>query len=550
MCGRVRRRGKIGGGGVGVGVGIENARPAEQRDARGAGADEQPGTGIGGGAAGVDIVDEHDVATAEPCRGIGGERERPRQRPAARGRAHRAQRRRRAAAADQLGQHGQPHGAGDRAGDEQRLVEPARPEAAAVQRDGNHQIGIGREQPPHRARHRLGEREAAAIFEAERDAARDGAIGDRGAHTVVRRRIGKARCAACPLPPVLRERAVAMRAPGRSEEAQPGPARGAEAVVGIGHGAAAGAARGQRQRGDPGKGGGGTHMLLSPRAGRCTSGRVSDSEIFDRALRRRRRDRARSDYAGHDFLRQHMLEGIADRLAMVKRPFADVLDLGCFDAAFDLPGARIARMDAGFGFARAAGGVQGDEDRMPFADASFDLVVCAGVLDQVNDVPGALALARRVLRPDGLFLGAFLGAGTLTTLRSTMMAAEAERPAARFHPQIEVRAAGDLLTRAGFALQVADVETLTVRYAGLARLLGDLRGMAATSLLPGAPPIGRATLAAAAAEFAERADPDGRTPERFEIVYLTGWAPDPSQPKAARPGSATASLAAALNARH
>ncbi|MGK6355634.1 class I SAM-dependent methyltransferase [Sphingomonas sp. DT-207] len=273
---------------------------------------------------------------------------------------------------------------------------------------------------------------------------------------------------------------------------------------------------------------------------------MSDSEIFDRRVRRLRRDRAAVGYADFAFLRDHMLDGIAERLHGVKRDFADVLDLGSFTGSFQLAGARVARIDPGFAFARRAGGVQADEDRLPFADSSFDLVVSAGVLDQVNDVPGALALARRVLRPDGLFLGAFLGAGTLSTLRACLRAAEAERPVARFHPQIDVRSAGDLLGRAGFALPVADVETLTVRYASLANLFRDLRGMAATNLLPGATPLPRETLARAAEAFAARADADGRTAERFEIVYLTGWAPDPSQPQPARRGSATASLAEAL----
>jgi SAM-dependent methyltransferase len=238
-----------------------------------------------------------------------------------------------------------------------------------------------------------------------------------------------------------------------------------------------------------------------------------------------------------------MLEGIAERLDGVKREFRDVLDLGSFDGSFALPGAAITRVDAGAAFARQSGGIQADEDRLPFPEASFDLVVSAGVLDQVNDVPGALIQVRRTLRPDGLFLGAFAGAGSLAVLKAAFLAAE---PAARFHPQIDVRSAGDLLSRTGFALPVADVETLTVRYAGIANLLRDLRGMAAGNLLPGATPLTRATLMQAAQNFAERADPDGRTAERFEIVYLTGWAPDPSQPKPARRGSATASLADAL----
>jgi SAM-dependent methyltransferase len=278
-----------------------------------------------------------------------------------------------------------------------------------------------------------------------------------------------------------------------------------------------------------------------------TSRGVSTSEIFDRAARRLRRDRAQPGFAEHDFLRAAMLDGIADRLASVTRSFETVLDLGAHDGAFVPPaGATITRIDAGARFAAATGGIQADEDQPQFADASFDLVVSAGVLDSVNDLPGALALVRRALRPDGLFLAAFTGAGSLATLRAALREAEGDRPAARLHPQIDVRSAGDLLVRAGFALPVADVETLTVRYAGLGRLLGDLRGMGVSNVLRGRSPLRRDTLARAAQAFADRADSDGRTSERFDIVYLTGWAPAPSQPQPARRGSATASLAAAL----
>lgn len=270
-------------------------------------------------------------------------------------------------------------------------------------------------------------------------------------------------------------------------------------------------------------------------------------DLFDRAARRLRRDRAQPGYPAHDFLRAQMLDGIAERLDAVTRTFTDVLDLGCFDGGFVAPpGTRVARCDSGLRFARQAGGVQADEDRLPFADGAFDLVVSAGVLDQVSDLPGALTLVRRTLRPDGLFLAAFLGAGSLPMLRASLLEAEAERPAARLHPQVEVRAAGDLLMRAGFALPVADVEMLVVRYAGLGRLLEDLRGMAATNLLTSRSPLSRSALARAGAAFAARADPDGRTSERFAIVHLAGWAPSGDQPKPARRGSGTTSLATAL----
>jgi SAM-dependent methyltransferase len=193
--------------------------------------------------------------------------------------------------------------------------------------------------------------------------------------------------------------------------------------------------------------------------------------------------------------------------------------------------------------------VQCDEDRLPFAEGSFDLIVSSGVLDTVNDLPDALLLIRRALRPDGLFLGAFAGAGTLPRLKAAMLAGDSAEggAAARVHPQIDVRSAGDLLVRAGFALPVADSQPLEVRFPDLAALAADLRAMGATNVLTaGARPVGRQGVAAAAAAFASMSDADGKTTERFEIVHLLGWAPAPGQPKPARRGSATVSLAQAL----
>jgi SAM-dependent methyltransferase len=272
---------------------------------------------------------------------------------------------------------------------------------------------------------------------------------------------------------------------------------------------------------------------------------VSVPDIFDRAARRQHRDRAAAGFADHDFVRALMLDGIQERLDSVKRSFADVLDLGCFDGSF-MPGAAISRCDAGPRFATAAGGIVAEEDHLPFAEGRFDLIVSAGVLDSVNDLPGALIQARRALRPDGLFLAAFVGAGSLATLRAALRVAEGDRPVARLHPQIDVRSAGDLLMRAGFALPVADGETLNVRYGDLGGLLRDLRGMGASNAMVGRRPLRRDTLARAYQAFADLADPDGRVPERFEIIFMTGWAPAPTQPQPARRGSATSSLAAAL----
>jgi SAM-dependent methyltransferase len=279
-----------------------------------------------------------------------------------------------------------------------------------------------------------------------------------------------------------------------------------------------------------------------------------DDKPFDRRLRRLRRDRAASSHHQANYLHRLAADELIERLALVKRQFTRALDLGCGDGYLaeqlrDL-GIRSQSADSGSLFAREVGSVQCDEDRLPFADGSFDLVVSVGVLDSVNDLPGALTLIRRALRPDGLFLAAFAGAGSLPRLRSAMNAADAVEGAAapRIHPQIDVRAAGDLLTRAGFALQVADSASIEIRFSSMFKLVTDLRGMAATNILSARSrrPISRHGLAAAIADFQSSAGPDGKTGERLEIVYLTGWAPAPTQPQPARRGSATASLAAAL----
>jgi NADH dehydrogenase [ubiquinone] 1 alpha subcomplex assembly factor 5 len=280
------------------------------------------------------------------------------------------------------------------------------------------------------------------------------------------------------------------------------------------------------------------------------------AEPFDRRRRRVRRDRAAARFGAHGFLHAYIADEMLARLDAVDRRFTRALLIGAPDPtiadALRAKGLTVFAADAGFAFARAAGGVQCDEDRLPFADASVDLVVSAGVLDSVNDLPGALVLARRVLRPDGLFLGGFVGGGSLPRLRAAMLAADMATGgvSARIHPQIDVRGAGDLLARAGFALPVADGDRLEVRYRNLDSLIADLRFGAQGSVLAGPPPaLSPLGIATAHAHFSDFADSDGRITETFELVYMIGWAPDVSQPKPARRGSAVTSLAAALKPR-
>ena len=286
----------------------------------------------------------------------------------------------------------------------------------------------------------------------------------------------------------------------------------------------------------------------------------SDTRLFDRALLARRRARAlAAPLRGADFLLQSVVEDMADRLAITMREFGTAVALG------DVTGLSAAMLRASPKVGtvlRADGLVAGtgpgradlvvDEEALPFAEASLDLVVSPLALQFVNDLPGALVQIRRALRPDGLLLAAFLGGDTLFELRQVLMEAEiAEGGGAspRVLPVAEVRDAGGLLQRAGFALPVTDRDRLTVRYDTMFDLIRDLRAMGATNILTARdrrPPARRLFLTAAELYADRFADPDGRVRATFDIISISGWAPDPSQQKPLAPGSAKMRLADAL----
>lgn len=282
--------------------------------------------------------------------------------------------------------------------------------------------------------------------------------------------------------------------------------------------------------------------------------------LFDRSLLRARLRRAAA-LGPASFLLDRVAEDFADRLAPVLRQFARALDLGTPTDAVRRALAssrKIDRFIAATPIASPAPGewqVVADAEVLPFADGTLDLVISGLALHAVNDLPGTLIQIRRALKPDGLLLAALIGGDTLTELRQSFAAAEAEIDGGvspRVSPFADVRDIGGLLQRAGFALPVADVDRLTVRYDSALALLQDLRRMGAGNILieRRRVPLKRVVLLRMAEIYAERfGDPDGRVRATFDIVWLSGWAPHESQPKPLAPGSAKQRLADALGAR-
>lgn len=286
-------------------------------------------------------------------------------------------------------------------------------------------------------------------------------------------------------------------------------------------------------------------------------------EIFDRRAVRRHRDRAAANLAAHDFLIREIAERLADRLADFTRPFPVTLELGCHTGQLrrqlaDRGGIEtLLQADISQAMARRADGARlvADEEFLPFAADSVDLVASVLSLHWVNDLPGTLIQTNRLLKPDGLFIAAIFGGETLHELRHSLLAAESEvegGASPRVSPFTDVRDAGMLLQRAGFALPVVDADTITVSYPDPFALMREVRGMGESNAMVERRDgfSRRATLQAAARHYHDTfATADGRIPATFQVLYLTGWAPHESQQKPLAPGSASARLADALDAR-
>lgn len=249
------------------------------------------------------------------------------------------------------------------------------------------------------------------------------------------------------------------------------------------------------------------------------------------------------------------------RLQSILRDFPYALDLGCHHGLLNEQLCRDQRIGTVFSadlcaaFARACPGpaVVCDEELLPFATSSLDLVTSALTLHHVNDLPGTLVQIRRALKPDGLFLAAMFGGQTLHELRTALAQAEDEIDGGispRVAPFADVRDLGALLQRAGYALPVTDADVVDVTYPSMFELMRDIRAMGASNVLVERrrQPLKRALLLRAAEIYSEKfSTPDGQTHATFEIIHMAGWAPHPSQPKPLRPGSAKTRLADALD---
>ena len=280
---------------------------------------------------------------------------------------------------------------------------------------------------------------------------------------------------------------------------------------------------------------------------------MSDPIVFDRRAVRLHRDRAAATVGQVADLLGDCAERLLDRLDDTTRRFTRALDVGGRGVVAPMLRARgieVVSCDLSAPMAAVNEGlcIAADEEWLPFAPGSFDLVVASLSLHWVNDLPGALIQLRQALQPDGLLLASLPALGTLGELRTALTEAEADLTGGaspRISPFPELRDLAALLQRAGFALPVADVEEISLRYADPLALLRDLRaageGNAVALRDRRVPP--RALFPAALSASPQR---DGRMAATLRFASITGWAPGPQQPQPLKPGAGRISLSDAL----
>ena len=275
---------------------------------------------------------------------------------------------------------------------------------------------------------------------------------------------------------------------------------------------------------------------------------MEPSKIFNRNLLRARRNRAAAKWVAHNFLKMEGARRLADCLADIARTFPFALELGSHRGELaEILGSKskIVRCDIA---EKMQPHVVCDEEFLPFANDIFDLVASVLSLHHVNDLPGSLIQIREALKPDGLFIAILPGASTLMELRQSVTGASAEHGFAlspRISPFVEVRDAGALMQRAGFALPVVSSEIVTVHYDTAFKLMKDLQGMGESNVLIEQHKhfTLRAHIAAICNYYHSHfADEDGGVTASFEFVTVTGWKPHASQQQSAKRGSGKINL--------
>ena len=285
-------------------------------------------------------------------------------------------------------------------------------------------------------------------------------------------------------------------------------------------------------------------------------GPLNGAQIFNRSLIKLRRDKSAAEFHKHDFINQEITTRLIDNVQDIKRNFNTILNMNCdarsidkhFDEAF------VINQDLSFNMVDRYEGhkIQADEELFPYKNHSLELILSCLNLHWVNDLPGALSQLLHSLKPDGLFLGALLGGETLTELRQSMLKADMDHRGGispHISPFVDIRDAGALMQRAGFALPVVSTERITVTYSDAFALMKELKGMGENNaLIKGYKALSSPKLMMKVAEnyHSDFANDQGRIPVTFDIIYLQGWAPHDSQQKPLRPGSGKMFLKDAL----
>ena len=272
------------------------------------------------------------------------------------------------------------------------------------------------------------------------------------------------------------------------------------------------------------------------------------NNIFDRRALRRNRDRAGQNPGDHDFLLREAAMRLHEKYSEINRNFQTIVDLGARRGILGelMTGKQVIGQDLSGKFPGIH--LRADEEFLPWRPASLDLVLSNLSLHAVNDLPGCLAQIRQALKPDGLFLCALFGGETLNELRSCLMEAEVKlhggaRP--RISPFVDIRSAGALLQRAGFALPVAETDRITVTYENAFKLMQDIKNMGEGNILTKRfRGLTTARLMREMAKiYAEKfTDARGRITATFDIITLMGWAPHESQQQPLKPGQGKVSL--------